>query len=484
MSDRDAVLGIDLGTTQAKAGLITLDGELLGLGRAGYPILTPAPGRAEQDPAAWWSSIRSAVSEALGAAERRPVVRAIAVVGQGPTTVCAGPGGEPVRPAITWLDTRAGAITADLEARLGVPSWQLGPLPHERWLAEHEPEVHARTTSFLLPWDWLTLRLTGQAVRSVPPVSGHPADAVLRAGGGDPARFGRAVEWATPAGTLLAGPAADLWLEAGIPVIAGGNDALASFHGAGMADAGSAIDTGGTSGGFAVYWDAALDVPGTYRASAALPGLWLYGGAMNATGKSLEWLRELLDHDAADPADLLMEAARTKPGADGLVFLPYLAGERSPIWDERARGVFAGLTLAHGRGHLARAMLEGAAFALRHVAEPIGAAGIEVREMVVSGGTAATRLWSQVKADITGFPVAVPVVPETAALGAAVLAVLGLGAYPDAPAAMRAMVRIAERLEPRTELRPRYDALYGVYRELYPATADLVHRLGDIARAD
>ena len=115
--------------------------------------------------------------------------------------------------------------------------------------------------------------------------------------------------------------------------------------------------------------------------------MWLYGGAMNATGKSLDWLRGLLDHHADDPADLLAEAARTDPGADGLVFLPYLAGERSPIWDERARGVFAGLTLAHGRGHLARAMLEGAAFALRHVAEPILAPGIEVREMVVSGGT-------------------------------------------------------------------------------------------------
>jgi xylulokinase len=325
------------------------------------------------------------------------------------------------------------------------------------------------------------LRLTGAAIRSVPPVSGHPADTVIRAGGGDPARFGRVVEWATPVGGLLAGRAAELGLEPGTPVVAGGNDALASFHGAGMAHPGDGIDTGGTSGGFAVYWDRELDIRDTYRAAAALPGVWLYGGAMNATGKSLDWLRGLLDHRADDPADLLAEAARTEPGADGLVFLPYLAGERSPIWDERARGVFAGLTLAHGRGHLARAMLEGAAFALRHVAEPIVEAGIEVHQMVVSGGTAATRLWSQVKADITGFPVAIPEVPETAALGAAVLAVLGIRAYPDAPAAMAAMVRIAEVLEPRAALGDRYDALYGVYRELYPATASLVHRLGDVA---
>ena len=481
MSGEDAVLGIDLGTTQAKAGLITLDGALLGVGRAAYPLLTPTAGRAEQDPADWWAAIRAAVAEASRAAGSRAQVRAISVVGQGPTTVCVGADGSTLRPAITWLDTRASAITAGLEARLGVPSWQLGPLPHERWLAAHEPEVHARTAAFLLPWDWLVGRLSGEAIRSVPPVWGHPSDATIVAGGGDPARFGRVVEWATPVGQLLPEPAADLGLGPGIPVIAGGNDALASFHGAGMTRPGDAIDTGGTSGGFAVYWDRRLEIPGTYRAASALPGVWLYGGAMNATGKSLDWLRGLLDHHADDPADLLAEAARTDPGADGLVFLPYLAGERSPIWDGRARGVFAGLTLAHGRGHLARAMLEGAAFALRHVAEPILASGIEVREMVVSGGTAATHLWSQVKADITGFPVAIPVVAETATLGAAVLAVLGLGAYPDAPAAMGAMVRIAERIEPRGELRPRYDALYGVYRELYPATRDLVHRLGDIA---
>jgi len=481
MDGTDAVLGIDLGTTQAKAGLITLDGTPLGMGRAAYPVLMPLAGRAEQDPADWWSAIRQAVSEAVGAAGSRPRVRAICVVGQGPTTVCVAADGSTVRPAITWLDTRAVPIAGELAERLGVPSWQLGPLPHERWLAEHEPQAHARTAVFLLPWDWLAMRLTGDAIRSVPPVSAHPADSVIAAGGGDPRRFGRVVEWATPVGELLPGPATDLGLTPGIPVIAGGNDALASFHGAGMAAPGDAIDTGGTSGGFAVYSDRRLEIPGTYRAASALPGVWLYGGAMNATGKSLDWLRGLLDHHADDPTDLLAEAALTDPGADGLVFLPYLAGERSPIWDERARGVFAGLTLAHGRGHLARAMLEGAAFALRHVAEPSVASGIEVHEMVVSGGTAGTRLWSQVKADITGFPIAIPVVAETATLGAAVLAALGLRAYPDALAAMRAMVRIAERLEPRDALRPRYDALYGIYRDLYPATRDLVHRLGSVA---
>jgi xylulokinase len=481
---REAVAAIDLGTTQAKVGLFALDGALLGLGRAAYPVVTPRAGWAEQDPEAWWAAIVLATREALAAAAGpRASIRAVAVVGQGPTTVCVVADGSVARPAITWLDARAASVTAELVERLRVPSWQLGPLPHERWLAVHEPAIHARTEAFLLPWDWITLRLTGQTVRSVPPVSRHPADAVIAAGGGDVARFGRVVEWGTPVGAILPAVADELGLPRGLPVVAGGNDALASFHGAGLSRPGDAVDTGGTSGGFAVYWDRELEVPGTYRAAAALPGQWLYGGAMNATGKALDWLVDLVAPGAADASGLLAAAGATPPGAGGLVFLPYLAGERSPIWDDRARGVFAGLTLGHGRGHLARAVLEGAAFALRHVAEPILAAGIDVRHMVVSGGTATTRLWSQVKADITGFPVVIPAVAETAALGAAVLAALGTGAYPDAPTAMRAMVRVAERLEPRADRRPLYDALYEVYRGLYPATAPLVHRLGEVAGA-
>jgi xylulokinase len=359
-----------------------------------------------------------------------------------------------------------------------VPAWQLGPVPVERWLADHDPVLHGRAVHAMAAWDWLTMRLTGDAARAVPTGSGHPSDTTIRAAGADPARFGRLVEWGTPVGATLADAATHLGIAAGMPVVAGGNDAWASLFGAGLADPGDAVDTGGTSGGFAVYWDRELEIPGTYRAVAAIPGLWLYGGAMNATGASVDWMVRLLGADPSRPDALLAEAEASPPGADGLVFLPYLAGERSPIWDDRARGLFVGLTLAHGRGHLLRAILEGGAFALRHVAEPLLAAGVGVTHLAVSGGTVATRAWSQVKADVTGFPVLVPEVAETAALGAAILAAIGIGAWPDARAAMRAMVRIADRLEPRSELRARYDALFDVYRDLYPATREVVHRLG------
>jgi len=481
-----AVLGIDLGTSSVKAAFVGLDGQLLGLGRGSYPTLGGLPGVAEQLPDDWWRATVRAVREARAASggAGRTRLLGIAVVGQGPTTVVLDASGASLGTAITWLDSRASGTAIALSDSIGVPTWQLGSLPHERWLALNDPARHAAASLFLAPWDWLTMRLSGVAVRAVPPVSGHPTDATLRAGGADPKRFGGAVEWATQVGVTLADPSAELGIPAGTPVIAGGNDALASFHGAGLADAGDAVDTGGTSGGLGVYWDHELEVPGTYRAPAGLPGLWLYGGAMNAIGRSVDWVSDLLAPGGGAAADtLLAEAGAAPPGAAGLVFLPYLAGERAPIDDDRARGVFAGLSLAHRRGHLARAVLEAGGFALRHVAEPIRERGIHLERLVMSGATDRLRPAAQMRADILGLPVDIPAVPDTAAVGAGILAAIGTGAHPDARTAIRAMVRITARLEPRDETRARYDEMYAIYREFYPRTADLMHRLADIGES-
>ena len=215
---------------------------------------------------------------------------------------------------------------------------------------------------------------------------------------------------------------------------------------------------------------------------APLAGLYSVGAAMATTGRALDWYRDAILGGTISIEALLAEAAATPAGADGLVFLPYLAGERSPIWDPDARGVLAGLTLGHGRGHVARAIVEASALAIRHVAAPMLAAGVRVTEMRVCGGPAQSGFWNAVKADVTGFPVAVPAVLETAVLGSAILAAVGTGSYPDLRTAIGAMTSIADRIEPRPDRAALYDRTYAAYVGLYPATAPLLRPLsGDVA---
>ena len=198
---------------------------------------------------------------------------------------------------------------------------------------------------------------------------------------------------------------------------------------------------------------------------------------MNATGKALDWLRDDVFGSPESTGELLAEAAAVVPGADGLVFLPYLAGERSPIWDPSARGAFVGLTLRHGRAHLVRAVLEAADLALRHVAAPIVAAGIPVRELRVSGGLAREPELNRIKADATGFRVAVPAIVETALVGSAIAAGVGTGAFADLAEGARAVVRIDARIEPDPDRREVYDRLFATYVDLYPALRSSFGRL-------
>jgi len=267
-------------------------------------------------------------------------------------------------------------------------------------------------------------------------------------------------------GTLRRAAADALGLPPGLPVVAGANDAIAAFLGAGLTEVGQAIDTGGTSGGFGLYVAGSPSIPGLWTGAAPVSGLHYVGGAMAGTGKALDWLAHGALGDAVSAETLLAEAEAIPPGADGLVFLPYLAGERWPLHDPTARGAFVGLTLAHGRGHLARAVIEAAAYALRHVAAPAMAAGLPFSELRSTGGPAASRAWCQVKADVLRVPVRVPEEAEASLMGAAVLATIGAGAYADERAAMARLVRLGLRLEPRPEAGDRYDRAFAVYEEL------------------
>jgi xylulokinase len=469
-----ALLGIDLGSSRTKVGLIGLDGACLGLGRAPHAFdVDPTTGRAEQDADGWWSAVGAAVRAALDAAG--PVdVLGICVAGQGPTLTAVDSRGVPLRPAITWLDTRASAERADLEARTGLRGWALGILPASRWMERHEPETAHRTHWYLNSWEALSLRLCGTAATTlVPGGSALPRD-VVRATGLAMEKVASDAETGARIGGLTAAAAEHLGLPEGTPVVAGLVDAFASFHGARMTGVGDAIDVGGAAGGFGVYADRPVQVAGGFTTPAPMPGLFSVGGAMAATGAALDWFAGDVLGGRVSVEELLADAASVDPGADGLVFLPYLAGERSPLWDPNARGAFVGLTLLHTRAHLARAIAEAAALAIRHVAAPMLAAGLQVREMRSVGGPSRSDMWNQLKADVTGFRVEVPRVREAAAVGAAIVAAVGVGAHPDLRTAIREMSVIERRFEPDPERTAIYDRVYDAYVSLYPALKPVI----------
>jgi xylulokinase len=472
-----AFLGIDLGTTEVKAGLVGLDGTLLAIARAGHDLVVGHhPGWVEQDPGGWWSAVISAVR---GLHPDIPVeVLGIGVDGHGPTLAAVDARGEATRPAITFLDTRAIAEGIEVAAATGIRGWALGPLPAALWVERHEPAVAARTTWYLSTWEWLAFRLTG--VAAAPTVAEQVAPdraAVARATGLHVERRPPAASMGAVVGSLTPAAAEALGLRAGIAVVNGTNDAFASYLGAGLLEPGDAYDPGGSAGGFGVYWDRPVDVAGAFVTPAPLAGRYSVGAAMAATGRALDWYRDGILGGAISTEALIAEAAATPPGADGLVFLPYLAGERSPLWDPQARGVVAGLTLAHGRGHLARAILEASALAIRHVAAPMQAAGVTVTAMRVCGGPARSQTWNAIKADVTGFTVLVPAVLETAVLGAGILAAVGTGAYEGLRPAIAGMTRIERTIEPRHEVSETYDRLFEAYVALYPATAPILRGL-------
>ena len=461
-----AVLGLDLGTSDAKAALIGLDGTLLGLGRAGYPTDLGADGRAEQDPGDWWAAL-GAATRAATAVRREPgepprivELLAICAVGQGPTLVALDADARPVRPAITWQDRRAGA-------------GGYGLLPRMAWLARSEPRAVEEARWLLASWDAVGLWLSGEAATTLQAHESVPTAAELAAAGVPPDRIPPPVAYGTALGSLRPAAADALGLPPGIPVVAGVNDGTASMLGAGLVDPGDAVDTGGTSGGIGIYADRPVTVDGMFLAPAPLPGRWVVGGAMAALGATVDWVRTVVLGDRWSADELFRAAGQVAPGADGLVLLPYLAGERAPVFDDAARGALVGLTLAHGPEHIARAALEAAAYSLRHVAEPLAAAGAPVHELRLAGRAVPGDAWARIKASVLGVPAVIPAMGETAVMGAAILAAVGVGAYPTLEAAVVALPAVARRVEPDRTARAAYDDAFATYVALYPALRTL-----------
>ncbi len=470
MPDRiDALVGIDAGTTALKTGVVTLDGRLLALETEPYGLSQPEPDAAEQDGQAWWAALATTTRRALQRVGRHVQVVGVSIGGQAPTFIATDAEMRPTAPAVTWMDQRPVPVAEALYARLGhsVPVWGSWPA-QAAWFSQHRPDALGRTRWFFGCPDYLTARLTRTPVMSL-----YVSQAEVDAGGLDT----RLVPPQHDAGEVVGGVHTSAALETGLlegtPVVSGFVDGVLGVLGSGARQPGDACMNGGTSGTFSTV---CLPPLGYELLGVRVLG----GGAINTSGKALDWFVQQIGPRGSAYEELLDETASVAAGADGLLFLPHLAGERSPVRDPRTRGAWVGLTLAHDRRHLLRAVLEGVAFSFRALQCTIEAEGAVVRDVRSVGGQARSPLWNQIKADILNRPVRVPEVVEAAVTGSAILAARGVGAFRSNEEAGRNMVRIAHQFEPDPRRAAVYEELFDMYCGLYPALRETSWRLHDL----
>jgi xylulokinase len=463
---RQAVLGVDVGTSSLKAGLFTLSGEPLGSAHVAYGLSMPEPGAEEQDPDDWWRALAAVSRTLLAPFDSQIELLAVAIGGMAPTLCPVDAELHPTHPAITWLDQRTADEAERVYARLGrpIPGWGSWPA-QVAWLVRHRAHVLERTRWLMGCPDYLVARLTERPVSLLE----WRTDEV-EAAGVDLRMVPPQVAPGDVVGTISQAAASATGLPAGTPVVAGFVDGIMGVLGSGVQREGDACMNSGTSGTFSVVTRPGNGYP--------VLGMWVVGAATNTSGKALDWFADGIAPAGMSYAELLDEAAGVPAGAGGLLFLPYLAGERAPVQDARARGAWVGLTLGHDRRHMLRALLEGVAFSFRSVQESLA----EVAEVYCVGGQAHSALWNQIKADVLNTPVLVPEVVEAAVVGAAILAAVGLGAYAGRAEAVTAMVHVARRFEPVPERAAVYNDLYAPYSRLYPSLRETSWRLHELSR--
>jgi xylulokinase len=467
------LVGLDVGTTAVKALAVSDGGEVIARREVEYPLSTPRPGWAEQNPEDWWRATEEAL-EGLGV----PEVAGIGLSGQMHGLVALDAQDRVIRPAILWNDQRTAAECAEIEERVGFE--RLVELTGNRaltgftapkllWLRRHEPEHYARIAHILLPKDYVRLRLCGERAIDVSDASGTLLFDVARRRWSDEvvAALELDAAWLPPA---LESPTVSGTTPDGVPVAAGAGDQAAGAIGVGVVRPGPLSVALGTSGVVFTALDAYAHDPEArvHAFCHAVPGAWHAMGVMLSAAGSLRWLRDVAA-PGAEFAPLVEEAAAWAPGTEGLTFLPYLAGERTPHADPDARGSFTGLSLRHDRGALVRAVLEGVACGLRDSLDLIVALGAEPETGRVSGGGARSELWLRIIASVLEMPLERLAVEEGAAYGAALLGGVAGGVFEDAEEAVAACVHPRGAVDPVPEWIEPYRELIARYRALYPA---------------
>jgi xylulokinase len=495
-------LGLDVSTTGAKALLINEKGGVVSSATTPLTLSTPHPLWSEQDPRDWWTGMVKSIRQALElAGVSGSVVTAIGLTGQMHGLVLLDEHGEVLRPAILWNDQRTGAQCDEMRSRLGKQRLiQITgndaltgfTAPKILWVQQNEPEIYARARHILLPKDYIRYRLTGDYAMDKADGSGTIlfdlknrdwSPAILAA-------LEIPANWLPPTfegpavtGYVSAAAAAETSLVQGIPVAGGGGDQAAQAVGVGAVQPGIIALTLGTSGVvFATTESPLIEPEGRLHAFChAVPGRWHFMGVMLSAAGSLQWYRDTLAPGVSFDT-LVNEAGDVKAGSEGLLFLPYLTGERTPYPDPLVRAAWVGLTVRHTRAHMTRAVLEGVAFGIKDSFRLILQAGLgSIEQVRISGGGAKSGLWRQIMTDVLGVELVTVNTTEGAAFGVALLAGVSAGAYENVPAACEATIQITGRTSP-TQATRTYQDYYPHYRALYPALAPEYKAMADLSQ--
>ena len=497
---RATFLGIDVGTTAVKAVLVGTDGLVICDAQVEQEVIVPRPTWSEQHPETWWQNTKAAVGKVMDDARALPYpveVRTIGLSGQMHSSVFLDADGNIIRPAILWNDSRTTAQCREMTELLGLDGLHatVGNLalegftaPKILWLRRHEPENYERLRTLLLAKDYVRYRLTGELATDPSDAAGtilydvrrrtwsQKATDVLKI---DAAILPTVVESTDTSGRISADIADELRLPPKTPVVGGGADNAAGAVGSGVVRSGRLQSSIGTSGTMLTPTDYP-QVEAEMRLHTfchCVPNRWYLMGTILAAGNSLKWLRNAIGgHESYD--SLVGEAKSVSAGADGLVFLPYMSGERTPHNDANARGVFFGLHLGHQKSHLTRAVLEGVCFALRDSLELMTALGVTLKAVRAIGGGARNRVWRQLQADIFDLPVTTVSPAGGPAYGAAMLAAVGADHFSSVTDSVDAWIREDDIVEPNQSTVLAYSEFYGAYKALYPS---LKERFADMA---
>ncbi len=502
-----ALLGIDLGTSAVKALLIDDAGGLLASASFEYPLLTPQPLWTEQHPADWWAATVQAIRAVLAKTGLKgSAIRSIGLTGQMHGLTLLDAAGNVLRPAILWNDQRTAAQTQTMLRTVGSaaqvrklltnrPSTSYAA-PKLLWVRDTEPDLYARIATVLMPKDFIRYKLSGEKMTEVSDATGVAlfdvkkriwSKQLLDMFEIDPAMMPPVTESHEVSAHVSAQAAVETGLAAGTPIVGGSGDVAAAGLGAGAVREGIVMSIIGTSAVLFASIDSFHIARGGLETFChAVPGKWHYMSVMLSGGGSLRWYRDTLARgdpsiaqarpDVDDPyGAMLARAATTPPGAEGLIFLPYLAGERTPHQNPSARGAFLGMTLAHTPAHFTRAVIEGVGLGLRDSLQLMREAGLNVAEVRLTGGAAKNAFWLQTLADVLNAEISILNITEGGAYGVALLAGVGVGLWSDIVQACDAALKPAARTSPNAANRRLYEDIYATYRTLYPA---LKHTFG------